>query len=517
MTRSRPRKARPWIVPLVLGVAAGVAACGPDAAVPDPSRVADELRPRVRIVGAEDPAHSLVDRMEHHHVPGASLAVIDDHRVVWARGFGVREHGRDAPVDTTTRFQAGSISKPVFASGALRLVEEGQLSLEADVTRFLNSWSLPRTRFTEDRDLTLRHLLSHTGGLTVHGFPGYPIDVPLPTVPEILDGTGAANTGPVRSDTIPGARFTYSGGGYTVAQLMATDVTGERFPELMRRRVLEPAGMSRSTFENPPPDVHARHAASGHEAWDTPLEGRFHVYPEMAAAGLWTTATDLARWAIAVSRSYRGEGGLLSPETAREMLTPQVELPGGDDPSAGWGLGPVLADSGEAMRFTHGGRNMGFVATMSMWPASGQGLVVMTNGTSDAFLAEVERAFGAVYGLPIAPRVERRVASRDPGELTGLAGRYASGGTTDRVVVEVRREGDVLRVEVPGLVRGRLYPEEGSDAFFDSETGTSWRFERPGDDSAEAATRLHMTLPGSEGAVVAERVERRSGDEDPPS
>lgn len=494
---------------LLLGVAVGMAACGPDAAAdPDPSRIVHELRPRVHIVGVEDPAYSLVERMEHHRVPGVSLAVIDDHRVVWARGFGVREHGGDAPVDTTTRFQAGSISKPVFASGALRLVEEGVLSLDAEVSRYLTSWSLPRTRFTEDRDLTLRHLLSHTGGLTVHGFPGYPIDAPLPTVPEILDGTGPSITGPVRSDTFPGARFTYSGGGYTVAQLMATDLTGERFPELMRRLVLEPVGMSRSTFENPPPDAQARHAASGHEAWDTPLEGRFHVYPEMAAAGLWTTATDLARWAIAVSRSYRGEGGFLSRETAREMLTPQVELPGSGGQGAGWGLGPTLAGSGDELRFTHGGRNMGFVATMSMWPASGRGLVVMTNGASDAFLAEVERAFGAVYGLPIAPRIEKRVTPRDPGELTGLAGRYAFGGPTDPVVVEVRREGDALRVEVPGLVRGRLYPDEAPNTYFDRETGTAWRFERAEDDPDAAAARLHITLPGSEDAVVAERVER---------
>lgn len=495
------------VVSLLLGVAAGMAACGPDTADPDPSRIVHELRPRVRIVGADDPSYSIVDRMEHHHVPGVSVAVIDDHRVVWARGFGVREHGGDAPVDASTRFQAGSISKPVFASGALRLVEEGKLSLEADVSQFLTSWSLPRTRFTEDRDLTLRHLLSHTGGLTVHGFPGYPIDAPLPTVPEILDGTGPANTAPVRSDTFPGVRFTYSGGGYTVAQLVATDVTGERFPELMGRLVLEPVGMSRSTFENPPPDAHAPHAASGHEEWDTPVEGDYHVYPEMAAAGLWTTATDLARWAIAVSRSYRGEGGFLSRETAREMLTPQVELPGSGGQGGGWGLGPALAGSEEKLRFTHGGRDMGFVATMSMWPASGRGLVVMTNGASDAFLAEVERAFGAIYGLSIAPRIEKRVAARDPGELTGLEGSYAFGAPTDRVVVEVRREGDALRVEVPGLVRGRLYPEAASDAFFDRETGTAWRFERAEDDPDSAAARLHITLPGSEDAVVAERVE----------
>lgn len=480
----------------------------PDAA--DPTRVVEELRPRVRIAGRPDSARSLAERMEHHHVPGVSLAVIAGHEVAWARGFGVRAFGGGEPVDTTTLFLAGSISKPVFATGALRLVETGQLALDTDVNRSLESWKLPATRFTEDRPVTLRHLLSHTGGLTVHGFPGYGVDAPKPTVPQILDGVEPANTDPVRSDTFPGARFDYSGGGYTVAQLMATDVTGVPFPRLMERLVLAPAGMGHSTFRNPPPASHARRAASGHEERDTPVDGRYHVYPEMAAAGLWTTAPDLARWAISVARSWRGEDGVLRRETAREMLDPQVELgEGGLVQEGAWGLGPALTGRGDSLSFRHGGRDEGFVATMSMWPEPGLGLVVLTNGTSSELLGEIERAFARVYGLPGDDRIVKRLAPPDSVTLGGLAGRYEGTGPVAGLAAEVRREGDILRIEAPGFVTSRLLPE-ARDVFFDRGTGTEWRFVRPDGEPEGPATRLEILRPGSDTPWVAVRA--RDGD-----
>lgn len=522
------RTRRRWIARSLGALAAGLVACGPsgeDAAgdrpaagseaasgeSPDPARIVRELRPRVSIANRPDPAFSLEERMALHHVPGVSVAVIDDHRIVWSRGYGVRAAGEGTPVDTLTRFQAGSISKPVFASGAMKLVEDGVLSLDEDVNGYLASWTLPESRFDEDRLVTLRHLLSHTAGLTVHGFPGYGRDEPVPTVPQVLDGAGPANTEAVRSDTLPGARFSYSGGGYTVAQLAAADVTGEALPALMERLVLRPAGMDHSTFRNPPGEAHLRHAASGHEQWDTPVEGGFHVYPEMAAAGLWTTAPDLARWAIAVSRSYRGEGGFLSRETAREMLAPQVEMPGdGPGGEAAWGLGPALSGSGETLRFTHGGRNEGFVATVSMWPSTGRGLVVLTNGVSNALLREIEGAFGTVYGLDVARRVEKRVLPVEAVPLDGLAGRYRLGGPGSGLVVEIRREASGLTVDAPGLVTDDLLPE-APDVFFDRATGTTWRFERPDGAVDAPAVRLHVTLAGSRAAIPAERAEPEGG------
>ena len=355
--------------------------------------------------GVDTAARFTVDQeMARLHVTGASVAVVAGGKVVWARGFGAKEAGTAAKVDSTTLFLAGSISKSVFATAVMSLVDRGTLPLDSNVNALLTSWRLPESRFTEKEKVTLRRILSHQAGLTVWGFPGYDADKPVPTVPQLLDGASPANTPAVRNDTIPGARWLYSGGGYTVAQLAATDVTGEPFPALMKRLVLGPTGMSRSTYENPLPASRVGEAASGHEKPDTAVHGKWHVYPEMAAAGLWTTASDLARWGIAVMRSYRGERApLLSAAVAREMLRPQTALPrtgpGAAQPGVWWGLGVQLAGSARTFNFSHGGRDEGFVASVVFYPELDVGLVVLTNSTNGAFLGEVRTAFNQAFVL----------------------------------------------------------------------------------------------------------------------
>jgi CubicO group peptidase (beta-lactamase class C family) len=346
---------------------------GAAAASRNASSVERLLRPAVRIAGQPDSAFDIRDRMDYWHVPGMSVAIIDNFKIVYAKGFGVTDFGTGKPVDTTTLFQAGSISKPVFATGVLRLVEQGKLSLDEDVNAKLKSWHLPESRFTEREKVTLRRLLTHTAGLTVWGFPGYAFTDVVPTVPQVLDGTRPANTAAVRNDTTPGARWLYSGGGFTIAQLLASDVAGEPFPSLMRRLVLGPAGMTRSTYENPLPASRHADAAAGHERVDTPVPGRFHTYPEMAAAGLWTTAPDLARWALALTRSYNGEAnGVLSPDMARQMVSKMVTI--GQNTGGGtFGLGVGVEGDGESIAFMHNGRDEGFVAVMKVWPKLGRG------------------------------------------------------------------------------------------------------------------------------------------------
>lgn len=342
--------------------------------------------------------HTVEQEMARLKVPGASIAVVVDGRIVLARGFGVKEVGRPDRVDTGTVFLAGSISKPVFATGALALVERGTLRLDGDINEHLTSWDVPASAFTERSKVTLRRLLSHSAGLTVWGFPGYHVDSAVPTLPQILDGAPPANTPAVRNDTQPAARWMYSGGGYTVAQLASTDATNEAFPALMQRLVLGPLRMSRSSYENPIAARLAGNAASAHERPDTVVSGRWHVYPEMAAAGLWTTASDLARWGIDVTRAYRGaQGGVLSPAMAREMVRPQVALPregrGAAPPNSWHGLGPSLSGSGRDFAFAHNGRDEGFIASVVFYPEREIGLVVLTNGTSGAFLSAVSLAF----------------------------------------------------------------------------------------------------------------------------
>ena len=247
---------------LLLGlVLIGMVGCSVDTSHREPpSDVALTLRPEVVFAG--DPGWTLKGRMEHYGVPGVALAVIEDGGIEQVLYYGLADRQTGAPVTAETLFQAGSVSKPVAAFGAMTLVADDLLTLDGDVNGVLTSWSLPEYEFPE-QPVTLTRLLSHTAGLTVHGFGGYAVGEPVPTVPQILDGAPPANSSPVRVDIEPGSLWRYSGGGYTIAQLMMMDVTGQSFPDLMQQRVLGPLGMTRSTYENPLPTDRLRHAAAG--------------------------------------------------------------------------------------------------------------------------------------------------------------------------------------------------------------------------------------------------------------
>ena len=164
--------------------------------------------------------------------------------IVWAKAYGVRQAGQPDVVTLDTLFQAGSISKPVTAMAALRHVEAGRWSLDDPINDRLVSWKLPANDLQKDQRVTLRRLLSHNAGTTVHGFPGYAVGAPVPTVVQVLDGEPPANTAPVRVDIVPGSKVRYSGGGTTIVQLMMTDQLKKPFPEIMAEAVLRPLGMT---------------------------------------------------------------------------------------------------------------------------------------------------------------------------------------------------------------------------------------------------------------------------------
>jgi CubicO group peptidase (beta-lactamase class C family) len=386
-------------------------------------RIGTSLRPLVVVANSPPVTYRLTDRMAHYHTPGISIAVVDSGRLVWARGFGVKETGTTDSVTDTTMFQAASISKPVSATAMLRLVDEGKLNLDQDVNAYLTSWKVPDSPFTAQHKVTLRRLASHAAGLTVHGFPGYKPSDSIPSVPQILDGAKPANTAPVRVDTVPGSRWRYSGGGTTVMQLAMMDVTGEPFAAILKRLVLDPAAMTHSTYEQPLPAALRRNAATAHERDGSVTPGKWHVYPEQAAAGLWTTPTDLLKWAMAITASRKGtEGSLLSKGITHQMLTVQKEPAG---------LGPMLAGKGKAFRFSHGGANQGFRCEMLYFPETGQGAAVMTNGDQGGELAtEVLFAIAAEYSWP----------DYGPRQITPLV---VDGTAMDRVVgtYSVRQEG----------------------------------------------------------------------------
>jgi CubicO group peptidase (beta-lactamase class C family) len=346
---------------------------------------------------------SLAERMTELCAPGISVAVIENFEVAWASSFGILKMGDRAAVQPDTPFQAASISKAVFALAVMRLCQDKRLDLDADIRTYLKSWQLPESDGGWVPSINLRQLLSHTAGTTVQGFPGYPAGCSLPSLVQILDGAPPANTSPIFVDLIPGMQFRYSGGGTTIAQLVVTDAVGLPFPDLMRELILAPLGMGDSGFEQPPLRILADRAAAGHPVSGIPIPDGWHVYPEMGAAGLWTTAGDLAHLGGALMRGLRGELTSLglSRESLAAMLRPQLpdETKGGEFVGLGW----FCQGEGDAFRFGHGGWNHGFVAELRLYPASGQGAAVMINSNQGwPLLEELFHAIEREYGWPTA-------------------------------------------------------------------------------------------------------------------
>ena len=336
--------------------------------------IQNNLFPPVLIKGEPISSSKLSDLMTSLHVPGVSIAVIHAGKLVkWARGFWSRTGRRWTSGHSGNTFKAASpSSKPVTTLAVLHLVHEGKLSLDTDVNQYLTSWKLPPSELTEHSNVTLRELLTHSAGVTVHGFAGYPANAPLPSLVQVLNGEAPANNSPIRVDTVPGTSWRYSGGGFEIIQEVLNDVTGTPFPKLMHDLVLQPLGMRHSTYEQPLPGKLLAHRGDLlHRVDGTPVDGGPHVYPEQAAAGLWTTPSDLARLAIGVQQALSGASALVFPlgtsftPCSRRCTTTNRPL-------------VSLSEGSTAQKyFTHSGGNEGYRCILVSYQ-NGDGAVIMT-------------------------------------------------------------------------------------------------------------------------------------------
>lgn len=330
--------------------------------------------------------------MQKYRVPGVSVAVISGFRVDWAKGYGVADVETGRPVDVDTRFQAASISKAVTAMAVLKTVQDNRLSLDADVNTILKSWKVPESDLTTTTPVTPRALLSHTSGAgDGFGFPGYHPSLARPSLVQILEGAKPSNVGPVFFERAPFTRYKYSGGGFVIVQLALMEALGRPFAEILRESVLDPLSMVHSTYEQPLPAALESKAARAHSREGKAMDAKWHVYPEQAAAGLWTTPTDLAAFVVEVQRALRGPAGqVLSQAMAKEMVAPVGIGP--------YGLGLVVNKRGEGWYFSHGGVNWGFQCALLGHIRRGDGVVVMTNGDSGApVINEIEARVAAAY------------------------------------------------------------------------------------------------------------------------
>lgn len=425
------------------------------------ARVENGLRPAVVLAGEPVSTRTLADAMRQTHVPGVSVAVIHDGRIAWAKGYGLTAEGGVA-VTPTTPFQAGSISKPVAAVAALRLIEEGKLTLDGDVNEYLETWEVPDNPSTAGRAVTLRGLLSHTAGVNVRGFPGYASTAAVPSLLEVLDGRPPANTPPIRVVSEPGTEWSYSGGGYAIVQQLVADVTGGTFEDWTREHVLAPIGMTHSGFAQPLRPQELRRAAKPHDVRGRAVAGGPHLYPERAAAGLWTTPSDLSRFLIDMQEALAGgRHAALNPATARRMLQPVIDR---------HAMGFDLGGSAAAGYFTKGGDTEGFVAFMVAYRGRGDGAVVMTNGARGGELAmDVVRGIADAYAWPDFQSRVRTPVALDRSTLAHYAGTYTY-GEPRRFTIRVDR--GHLTIASPGEPVERLYAESSTRLFVLSQNVT---------------------------------------------
>jgi len=362
---------------------------------------------------------SLTERMAHYQLKGISVAVINDYKIEWAKGYGWADSAEQRPVTTRTLFQAASLSKSLNGMGALKLVQEKKLDLYKDINDYLTSWKFPYDSVAKGRKITMANLLSHTGGLSVDGFPGYSKGDPLPSIIQVLDGVKPSNTPPVRSMFEPDKSYSYSGGGFTISQLMMMDITHQSYDDFMWDNVLKPLGMTNSFFSQPAPGDKEKLLATGYIK-DKEVQGKYHIYPEQAAAGLWTNPTDLCKFLIDIQLAYNGKSGrVLTPEMTKLMVTPYRE--------GSPGFGVYILNKGDVKYFANDGGNEGFVCTY-IGSFDGKGVVIMANSDSWDIFQEITYSVAAAYHWVNYIPVKKKVISVPENFLNRYPGKYARNG-----------------------------------------------------------------------------------------
>jgi CubicO group peptidase (beta-lactamase class C family) len=401
--------------------------------------------------------------MSKYKITGLSIAVINNYKVEWAKGYGFADVSEKRHVTEKTLFQAASISKSLNATGILKLAEEKKIDLDRDINDYLLTWKFPYDEKSGSGKITLRHLLSHTGGLTIHGFPGYAKGEELPSVSSILDGKKPANTEAVRSLEEPGKKVIYSGGGTTITQMIVTDVTKQPYELFMKNNVLDPLGMTSSSYQQPPSEDKHDILATGYKADGSEVRGKFHIYPEQAAAGLWTNPSDLARFIIETQLAYKGESAkVLSQEMTKLRLTPVLE-------DAALGVFVNSRVTGSVKYFNHNGGNEGFSCTAIGSLGEGKGVVIMTNSDNGGILEEIANSVATVYNwkdyyLPES----KKITEVDTSVLYKYIGKYDVNGYATAIM----KDEDGLAINPFSDVIWKLNFTSDSDAFVREFHGT---------------------------------------------
>ena len=449
-------------------------------------KVENGLLPAIRIKCSELKRYNIHERMNDYRIPGLSIALINDGEIEWAKGYGVKENGTDDPVTVKTLFQAASISKPIVAAAFLHLVEKDILDLESPVNGQLKSWKIPDNEFTQKNPVNVKMLITHSGGVIGFGFEGYKIGDKIPTLLQILDGLKPANSPPIRIVLEPGSRWLYSNGGYLILQQLLMDVTSSPFTELMNEIILEPLDMGNSTFSQPLHSCYEKTAATGNKSDGTTVEGKWHIYPEMAAGSLWTNPMDLCKFIMELQRSIKGKSNkVLSKSMTENMLSRHF---------GNMGLGFVLRGDGEDLGFTFSGGNEGYRCDMYAYASRDKGAVIMTNSDNGHYIInEIFRSVSAEYEWPDYKPQLKEMAKIDKEIYGEYVGTYHSKQEIrPDFDIQIEQENDLLYASFMGG-KYNLVPES-EEKFFIADHG--WEIEFLKDDAGKIESIRYFIIVG---------------------
>jgi len=401
---------------------------------------------------------NLLERMKYFKVHGLSIAVIKDYKVDFAKGYGFADTEKKIRVSDKTLFQAASISKSLNSLAILKLFKDRNLDLYADINTYLKSWKFPYDSISKGKKINMANLLSHTAGLNVHGFGGYEAGKPLPSVIQILNGQSPANSDAVHSLFVPGTRQEYSGGGTTISQLILTDITGQRYENYLMEQVLKPLGMLSSTFAQPPLGIRQELLSAGYDGDGKEVKGKYHIYPEQAAAGLWTNPRDLAKYIIETQLAYQGKSAkVLDEQHTKLRLSPYMNKNGA-------ALGVFVEDYDGIKYFGHGAGNAGFTGGYYGSFEGGNGLVVMVNSDNGEIVQELINSISTVYNFKGLSKTKKVTLADVPdADLDRYLGNYQ---LTPELVLAVSREGKKVFVQATGQPKIEAFAESGNKFFF---------------------------------------------------
>ena len=402
------------------------------------------------------PTFSVPDRLSFYKVPGLSFALIDNGKVAWSSGYGKLSSSSDKPVTRNTLFQAASLAKPVTAFAVMRMHDKAKIDINKPITEYLKSFQLPVEQADANKVINFENLLNHSSGLSAGGYMGYAQGDAIPTDIQTLLGQEPANTKAVKVELAAGKQVMYSGAGYTLAEVALQDEFGRPFEQLMATWVLQPLNMQHSSFDMAYPQQTKVEVALGHDSTGAVIEGGWRVHPEQAAAGLWSTATDLASLAAELTKGYHGKSDVISKRSARQMLAP---VKPSEDLSAYFGGQPAMTfvtdGEGERFLFKHNGGNSGYRSFMIMYPETGDGAVFLTN--SDAGFSvgfDMIRAASAVYNWPDYKAKAYRKRKVDVSKQSRLLGDYVFENGVQVSLIE-SLQADGIAVLFPN---GDIYP-----------------------------------------------------------